>query len=63
LIDESVPWLNPIPREYRMASLSVKELLVDGLWTPIVFSGMILAGFDIFIKIISKMDIIHMKLS
>jgi hypothetical protein len=30
-----------------MASFYVKEFLVSGLLTPTVFSGMILAGFDI----------------
>jgi hypothetical protein len=33
-----------------MASFYVKELLVGGLFTPMVLSGMILAGFDIFIN-------------
>jgi len=33
-----------------MASLSEKVFDVVGLWTPIAFSGMILAGLDIFIK-------------
>lgn len=50
LIDENILWLNPIPREYNMASLSEKEFDVWGLLTPIAFSGMILAGLDIFIK-------------
>ncbi len=31
-----------------MASFSEKEFVVGGVFTPIVFSGMILAGFDIY---------------
>ena len=44
-----IPWLKPMPKEYNIASFYVKVVAVYGLLTPMVFSGMILAGFDIFI--------------